>query len=85
MDISARRLRIDDAEFAVRIASDVTRRKVSVERERTFLSDNSNILVVGLCDDEPSGFVVAHILDRFKDTSRKVLIYEVDVLPEFQR
>jgi ribosomal protein S18 acetylase RimI-like enzyme len=58
---------------------------VSPEHTRKFLADPKNLLVAGMVNDEPVGFVSAHLLDRFKDYRRKVFIYEVDVLPKFQR
>lgn len=79
------RLREEDAELAARIALRFASNIVSAEHTAAFLAKESNILLTVLVDSEPAGFLLAHLLDRFKDTRRKLFIYEIDVLPEFQR
>lgn len=85
MSATAIQLFEEDAGLAARLASIVAGGAVSSEHTRNFLADKSNVLVAGLFGGEPVGFISAHVIDRFKDYRRKVFIYEVDVLPAFQR
>ena len=85
MSATAIQLFEEDAGLAARLALIVAGGAVSSEHTREFLADKSNVLVAGLFDGEPVGFISAHVIDRFKDYRRKVFIYEVDVLPAFQR
>lgn len=85
MEISARQLFEDDAKLAATIASMVAGSVVSSEHTGAFLANRSNVLIAGMIDDAPVGFISAHLLDRFKDRRRKLFIYEVDVMPAFRR
>jgi ribosomal protein S18 acetylase RimI-like enzyme len=85
MNVHSIRLSPKDAELARQIAFDVAGSSVSVEHAMQFLLNESNILIAGMADEQPVGFISAHILDRFKDYRRKLFIYEVDVLHAFRR
>ena len=85
MDISVRRLTTDDAETAASLVYDLSARSVSAEYLRRFLSNDANYLFAAFAGSRPVGFLLAHRLERLKEESYKLLIYEVDVVPEFQR
>ena len=84
-DLVVRRLTADDAEIAVTLvrefaAKAVTQNTCGVhdEPQTTFFC---GLLVAG----RPSGFLLAHRLERLKEESYKLFIYEINVAPEHQR
>jgi aminoglycoside 3-N-acetyltransferase I len=80
-----RRLDEGDAETGVTLVSEFSGKSVSLEYVRRFLSNGANYLFAALADERPVGFLLAHRLERLKEESYKLFIYEVDVAPDFRR
>jgi aminoglycoside 3-N-acetyltransferase I len=55
------------------------------ERMAEFLSDQNNILIVAKIAERIVGFVIAHRLARLDARRAQVLLYEIDVHPDYQR
>jgi len=85
LEVIVRRLTAADAEIAVTLVAEISAKAVSADYMRQFLSNDVNYLFAALADDRPVGFLVAHRLERLKEETYKLFIYEVDVVPEFQR
>ena len=50
-----------------------------------FLSDQNNILIAAKASGRIVGVLIAHRLARMDSLCAHVLLYEIDVLPDFQR
>lgn len=85
MDLVVRRLSADDAEIAVTLVRELAAKAVTAEYMRRFLTNAANYLFAALVEGRPSGFLLAHRLERLKQESYKLFIYEIDVAPEHQR
>lgn len=85
MKFNVRRLKAEDAAIGVKLVSAFAAKNVSFEYLQKFLSNPANYLIVAEAENELAGFLLAHRLERLKEESFKLFIYEVDVAKDFQR
>jgi aminoglycoside 3-N-acetyltransferase I len=85
MKPETRRLYTSDKTLAVDIVKMFASENVSEEYMGSFLSNALNYLIIGEIDGEPAGFLLAHALQRLKQESHKMFIYEVDVAEQYRR
>jgi ribosomal protein S18 acetylase RimI-like enzyme len=80
-----RRLDFRDAAVAVRTVQAFAARDVSPQHMERFLSNPANYLVVAEVNEELVGFLLAYALDRLKEDSHKMFIYEIEVAEGYRR
>lgn len=85
MEFSIRRLESKDAAIGVELVESFAAKNVSAEYLRKFLSNPANYLIVAEAENKPAGFLLALRLERLKDESFKLFIYEIDVDEQFRR
>ena len=85
MEVSIRRLELDVATVAVRAVKVLVAKDVSLEHMERFLSNPANYLVVAEIGDSPVGFLLAYALERLKEDSHKMFIYEIEVAEGHRR
>ena len=85
MEFVVRRLSADDAEIAVGLVGELSAKSVSPEYMRRLLSNAANYLFAAHVDGRPAGFLFAHRLERLKEESYKLFVYEVDVAAAYRR
>jgi len=56
----------------------------NLESAREFLSDKSNYLIVAKIAERVVGALIAHRLARLDSQRAQMLLYEIDVQPDFQ-
>src|SRR5215216_2628565 len=86
MKISVKRLESNDAAVAaVEVVKSFADGDVSLEYLEKFLANPANYLVVAEAGNKAAGFLLAHRLERLKEESFKLFIYEIDVDENFRR
>lgn len=83
--ISIERISTMDLLTLERLRADFDDTDWQAERIHEFLSDQNNILIAAKAGERIVGLIVAHRLARLDSQRAQVLLYEIDVLPEFQR
>lgn len=85
MQLKISKLEPENAATAVKLVKSFAARDVSLEYMQEFLSNPRNYLIVAELDGELAGFLLAHALQRLKQVSHKMFIYEVDVAENHRR
>lgn len=85
MKFTVRRLESKDAAIAVELVKTFASKNVSLEYLQKFLSNPANYLIVAEVENKLAGFLLAHRLERLKQDSFKLFIYEIDVDEKFRR
>lgn len=85
MELKVIRLESNDTAVAVKLVKSFTAKNVSLEYLEKFLSNPANYLLVAEIGDQLAGFLLAYRLERLKEESFKLFIYEIDVDKAFQR
>ena len=85
MQLNVRRLEQGDAALAVDLVKSFAAKDVSLAYVERFLSNPLNYLIVAQVDREVAGFLLAHALQRLKQASYKMFIYEIDVAEKHRR
>jgi aminoglycoside 3-N-acetyltransferase I len=85
LEFVVRRFGPDDADLAVELVRLHSHGSVTRDHMGSFLSNAANYLIVAMVGDRPAGSLLAHRLDRLKEESYKLFIYEIDVAEEFRR
>jgi ribosomal protein S18 acetylase RimI-like enzyme len=88
--VKIKRLGVEDVELALDAIRTVKNPRdpsatFSGEYLRRFLSGQDNILIVAQCENEPTGFLLAYLLDRVDRDERMVCLYEIGVSESFRR
>jgi len=83
--ISIERISTMDSGTIDQLRADFDDSDWQAERIREFLADQNNILIVAKAAQRIVGLIVAHRLARLDSQRAQVLLYEIDVLPDFQR
>jgi aminoglycoside 3-N-acetyltransferase I len=83
--LKVRRLEINDAQTAVMVVEQFADKSVSAEYMREFLSNPANYLIIAEAENNVAGFLLAHALQRLKQNSYKMFIYEIDVSETYRR
>jgi len=82
--ITVKRIQIQDIE-ASRKLLELLGRDFNKKSLEIFLSNDWNYLLIGYVDSQMGGFVIGYILDRFDNEGTMMFIWEVEVLPPFQK
>ena len=85
MELKVRRLEPPEAALAASVVRTFAAKEVSVADLKKFLSNPANYLIVAEMDGELAGFLLAHALERLKEASRKMFIYEIEVKASCRR
>ena len=85
MQTTIRRLVPGDEGVASRVAAQFKSVASLSSRARQFLASPANYLIVAELATELAGFVIAYRLDRLDRDRAQLFVYEVGVLPQFQR
>ena len=85
MELKVRRLEPKDAPLAADVVKSFAAKRVSLEYMERSLSNSLNYLIVAELDGDVAGFLLAHALQRLKQDSYKMFIYEIDVAKEQRR
>ena len=80
-----RRLESNDTQLAAGLVKQFAAKAVSPEYLSKFLANPANYLVIAEVEGRLAGFLLAHALQRLKQESHKMFIYEIDVAEEFRR
>lgn len=83
--MNIRRFEPKDARAAVALVKLFASKDVSAEYLERFLANSSNYLIVAEVDGNLAGFLLAHALQRLKQESHKMFIYEIDVAQQYRR
>ena len=85
MHVTIRRLTPGDESIALRVAALFKSAARPSLRANQFLANDANYLIVATVASELAGFVSAYRLDRLDRDTAQLFVYEVGVLPRFQR
>jgi aminoglycoside 3-N-acetyltransferase I len=85
MELKIRKLEAKDSALAVDVVKSFDTKDVSLEYMERFLLNPLNYLIVAEVDDDLAGFLLAHALQRLKQESYKMFIYEIDVAEKHRR
>ena len=85
MHAAIRRLAPGDERVAARVVALFKSAASPSPRPQRFLANPSNYLIVAEVAMELAGFVMAYRLDRLDRDTAQLFVYEIGVLPEFQR
>lgn len=85
IEMKIRRLEPKDAALAIETVKSFEAKDVSLKYMEKFLLNPHNYLIVAEDDGEPVGFLLAHALQRLKQDSYKMFIYEIDVAEKHRR
>src|SRR2546426_11317879 len=85
MHVTIRRLAPGDERAASRLVALFKSAASPSSRPRAFLANLANYLIVAEVATELVGFVLAFRLDRLDRDTAQLFVYEIGVLPEFQR
>jgi aminoglycoside 3-N-acetyltransferase I len=85
MQIKVTRLCATEALTAQSLVKSFADRDVSAKYLEGFLKNPANYLLVGELDGQIAGYLLAHALQRLKQESHKMFIYEIDVASTYQR
>ena len=85
MQLNVRKLAPGDAALAVELVKSFAAKDVSLDYMERFLSNPLNYLIVAQVDGDVAGFLLAHALQRLKQASYKMFIYEIDVAEKHRR
>jgi ribosomal protein S18 acetylase RimI-like enzyme len=85
MHATIRRLAPGDERAASRVVALFKSTASPSSRPGQFLANRANYLIVAELATELAGFVVAYRLDRLDRDTAQLFVYEIGVLPEFQR
>ncbi len=83
--ISIERLSTMDSRTLEQVRADFDDSDWQAERIREFLSDQNNLLIAAKAAERIVGLLVGHRLARLDSQRAQVLLYEIDVLPDFQK
>jgi ribosomal protein S18 acetylase RimI-like enzyme len=83
--LKVRRLKAKDAKTAVALVEQFAGKAVSSEYLKEFLASPTNYLIVAEIENNLAGFLLAHALQRLKQESHKMFIYEIDVGETYRR
>jgi ribosomal protein S18 acetylase RimI-like enzyme len=83
--LQVKRLQPQDAETAAAVVKLFAGKVVSAEYLQGFLANPHNYLLVAEADNRLAGFLLAHALQRLKQDSYKMFIYEIEVSEDFRR
>jgi ribosomal protein S18 acetylase RimI-like enzyme len=83
--IEVKRLKPGDEEEAGRIAERWYSGKGEVAEYRAFLSEKENYILAAYSEGELAGFLIGYELKRLETSQPMMLLYTIDVLPEYQR
>jgi aminoglycoside 3-N-acetyltransferase I len=83
--LKVRRFEASDAETAVALVEQFAGNVVSSEYLKEFLASPVNYLIVAEIENTLAGFLLAHALQRLKQESHKMFIYELDVAQAYRR
>jgi ribosomal protein S18 acetylase RimI-like enzyme len=82
---SVRRLESKDAASAAELVKAFAAKDVSLKYLQKFLSNPANYLIVAEAENKVAGFLLAYRLERLKEESFKLFIYEIDISENFRR
>jgi ribosomal protein S18 acetylase RimI-like enzyme len=85
MQLNVRRYERRDAALGVELVKSFADEDVSLDYMERFLSNPLNHLIVAQVDGNVAGFLLAHSLERLKQDSYKMFIYEIDVSEKYRR
>jgi aminoglycoside 3-N-acetyltransferase I len=85
MDLKVKKLEPKDAPLAASVVKSFAAKHVSLGYMEVFLSNPLNYLIVAEVDGDLAGFLLAYALQRLKQVSYKMFIYELDVVEEQRR
>jgi ribosomal protein S18 acetylase RimI-like enzyme len=85
MELRVKRLEPGDASIAIKVVKSFAAKDVSFQHMERFLSNPANYLLVAEVNDNAVGFLLAHALERLKEDSRKMFIYEIEVSETHRR
>lgn len=74
-----------DSDLLERFNKFFPEQKWQVDQSEKFVSDPNNILLLGFEGEIIAGFLTAHRLQRLDERIAEVLLYEIEVNPNFKR
>jgi aminoglycoside 3-N-acetyltransferase I len=80
-----KRLEPQDAPIAADVVKTFAAKDVSLEYMKRFLSNPANYLIVAEVEGNLAGFLLAYALERLKEDSHKMFIYEIEVAEGYRR
>jgi aminoglycoside 3-N-acetyltransferase I len=83
--VVVRRLGTGDENAAVALVRSFAGKDITPSHAGRFLANPANYLIVAEADGSVIGFALAHALERLKEDSHKLFIYELEVAAEFRR
>ena len=85
MSLKVKRLESRDTPLAAQVVKTFAAKDVSLEYMKRFLSNPANYLIVAEAEGNLAGFLLAYALERMKEDSHKMFIYEIEVVEGFRR
>jgi aminoglycoside 3-N-acetyltransferase I len=85
MRLEVKRLEPQHASLAADVVRCFAAKDVSLEYLGRFLANPANYLIVAHVESEPVGFLLAYALERLKEESHKMFIYEIEVAEGYRR
>ena len=85
MNLSIRRLQPGDEKAASQVAAVFKAAVLCATSAARFLANPANYLIAAHDRSQLAGFVLAYRLDRLDHSAGQLFVYEIGVLPEFQR
>jgi ribosomal protein S18 acetylase RimI-like enzyme len=85
VDMTIRRLKAGDERAASRVAAVFKSAVLATAAAGRFLANPANYLIIAEFGERLAGFVLAYRIDRLDRPQGQLFVYEVAVLPEFQR
>ena|SRR5579883_282157 len=85
MELEVKRLEPQDAPLAAEVAKSFAAKDVSLLYMRRFLSNPANYLIVARAEGHLAGFLLGYALERLKEESHKMFIYEIEVAEGYRR
>lgn len=79
------RVEAQDAPLAVAVVKTFAAKDVSRQHMERFLTNPANYLIVAHVEDNLAGFLLAYALERLKEDSHKMFIYEIEVAEGYRR
>jgi aminoglycoside 3-N-acetyltransferase I len=85
MELKVKRLEPQDAPLAAVVIRTFAGKDISLEYMKRFLSNPANYLIVAHVEGALAGFLLAYALERMKEDSHKMFIYEIEVAEGYRR
>jgi ribosomal protein S18 acetylase RimI-like enzyme len=85
MELRIKRLESQDVHIAIKVVKSFAAKDASFQHMQRFLSNPTNYLIVAQANDNVVGFLLAYALDRLKEDSHKMFIYEIEVTESHRR